>query len=342
MRPGWGILLGVFLAWRRLDPAGFCGRRDGLRAAALLTLPPEVARGISSGKPQVFKYGRQAEQVAELWLPSGKPKGVVVLIHGGFWLAQYGKDLMTDLARDVVQRDYAALNLEYRRVGSPTWKDANSTLSDVSAGLGLLESGRLPLDGALPFAVVGHSAGGHLALWSQLQAANSSPAAAVVSTGGVLDLCYADSEELGGGAGAVQRFLSYRDTYSLRREVSPIDMLPPCRVNSLRGSEAQRGVAPQARIGLVHGSVDDVVPPEQSIRFLVSATCAGIPCELHLIKQEGHYEVLNPKSKSWQSTMDFVREAFAAAPQRKLRGAMAATKREEFRDETVIRSRLQE
>ena len=73
---------------------------------------------------------------------------------------------MNDLARDVVQRGYAALNLEYRRIGSPTWKvhwaesrrhaaspwlsfvpksqDANSTLSDVSAGLGLLQSGKLP------------------------------------------------------------------------------------------------------------------------------------------------------------------------------------------------------
>ena len=79
---------------------------------------------------------------------------------------------------------------------------------------------RLPLDG-LPFAVVGHSAGipqnttcaladllpsctvyagGHLALWSQLRSAEVSPAAAVVSAGGVLDLCYADSEELGGGS----------------------------------------------------------------------------------------------------------------------------------------------
>ncbi|CAE7745091.1 aro-8 [Symbiodinium necroappetens] len=301
---------------------------------------PETASGIEN-KPQAFKYGRQAEQTADLWLPAGQsPKGVVVLLHGGFWLVQYGKELMTDLARDVVQRGYAALNLEYRRVGSPTWKDANTTLSDVSAGLALLDSGKLPLDG-LPFAVVGHSAGGHLALWSQLRSAEVSPAAAVVSAGGVLDLCYADSEELGGGAGAVPRFLSYRETASLRREVSPIDMLPPCRVNSLRGNEAQRGVAPQARIGLIHGSLDEVVPPEQSIRFLVSSTCAGIPCELHLVKEEGHYEVLNPKSKSWQSTMDFVRVAFAAPKRRTLRGAMAATVREELREETLIRSQLQ-
>ena len=35
---------------------------------------------------------------------------------------------MTDLARDVVQRGYAALNLEYRRVGSPTWKERRQYL----------------------------------------------------------------------------------------------------------------------------------------------------------------------------------------------------------------------
>eukprot|EP00439_Symbiodinium_sp_Y106_P040215 s371_g4.t3 len=314
----WSLTVRTVLVWRSVRPAGFCARRDGLRAAAVLAAIPEAASGIE--KPQAFKYGRLAEQTADLWLPAGQsPKGVVVLLHGGFWLVQYGKELMTDLARA---------------------EDANSTLSDVSAGLALLESGKLPLDG-LPFAVVGHSAGGHLALWSQLRSAEVSPAAAVVSAGGVLDLCYADSEELGGGAGAVPRFLSYRETAILRREVSPIDMLPPCRVNSLRGSEAQRGVAPEARIGLIHGSLDEVVPPEQSIRFLVSSTCAGIPCELHLVKQEGHYEVLNPKSKSWQSTMDFVRVAFAAPKRRVLRGAMAATVREELREETLIRSQLQ-
>ena len=40
---------------------------------------------------QVLKYGRQAEQSADLWLPAEQsPKGVVVLLHGGFWLVQYG------------------------------------------------------------------------------------------------------------------------------------------------------------------------------------------------------------------------------------------------------------
>ena len=47
-------------------------------------------------------------------------------------------------------------------------------------------------------------------LWSQLSpfgATTETPPCVVISAGGVLDLCYADEEALGGGAGAVARFL---------------------------------------------------------------------------------------------------------------------------------------
>ena len=48
---------------------------------------------------EAFKYGRQAEQTADLWLPAGQsPKGVVVLLHGGFWLVQYGASVAEALA----------------------------------------------------------------------------------------------------------------------------------------------------------------------------------------------------------------------------------------------------
>eukprot|EP00435_Cladocopium_sp_Y103_P021749 s81_g5.t1 len=289
-------------------------------------------------KPRTLKYGTLADQVGDLWLPED-PEALVVLIHGGVWLPQYGKDLMSNLASDVVSHRWACWNLEYRRIAGPGWKDANSTLQDITAALQYLKSPDFPVKG-LPVVLVGHSAGGHLALWSQLSPGSptSTEPCAVISAGGLLDLCYADEEALGGGAGAVARFLGYRDVSSLKRQVSPIDMLPPCRVNSLPPEEAARGTVPRARIGLVHGKRDDVVPLEQSIRFLVSSTCAGVPCELHMVLEEGHYEVLDPRSVSWRAVVSMVKESLAAGP-RVAQAVPLQTQREERGDEWIFRSR---
>ncbi|CAL1165885.1 unnamed protein product [Cladocopium goreaui] len=304
-------------------------RSGVVRTGGLLAAPASAAV-----KPRTLKYGTLADQVGDLWLPED-PEALVVLIHGGFWLPQYGKDLMSKLASDVVSRRWACWNLEYRRVAGPGWKDFNSTLQDITAALHFLKSPDFPQ--GLPVALVGHSAGGHLALWSQLSPGASPEPCAVISAGGVLDLCYADEEALGGGAGAVARFLGYRDVSSLKREVSPIDMLPPCRVNSLPPEEASRGTVPRARIGLVHGKRDDVVPPEQSVRFLVSSTCARVPCELHMALDEGHYEVLDPKSVSWRAVISMVKESLAAP--RVAQAVPLQTQREEQGDEWIFRSR---
>ena len=84
-------------------------------------------------------YGEQPQQFADLYLPDGEPHGreaapVVVLIHGGFWRAQYELDLMSPLAEDLAQSGYAAWNIEYRRVGQPGggWP---GTLHDVAAAI---------------------------------------------------------------------------------------------------------------------------------------------------------------------------------------------------------------
>ena len=91
---------------------------------------------------------------------------MVVLLHGGFWRAQRTLELMRPLAADLAGRGFAAWNLEYRRVGQPGggWP---GTCEDVAAGLDHLArlAGREPLD-LDRLVVAGHSAGGHLALWS--------------------------------------------------------------------------------------------------------------------------------------------------------------------------------
>ena len=121
-------------------------------------------------EPAVVQYGEHPSQFLEVWWPDAvHPHPVVVLIHGGFWRLPYGLELMWPLAHDLVGRGFAVANLEYRRLGEDGggWP---GTFDDVAAAfrkLGVVatedDGGRLDLD---RIGVVGHSAGGHLALWA--------------------------------------------------------------------------------------------------------------------------------------------------------------------------------
>ena len=88
----------------------------------------------------LVRYGDDASQVADLLVPSGGAElPVVVLIHGGFWQEPFKRDLMDGLARDLADRGFATLNLEYRRVGASEggWPE---TALDVAAAAGLADT----------------------------------------------------------------------------------------------------------------------------------------------------------------------------------------------------------
>ena len=112
------------------------------------------------------EYGDDPSQFVDLVVPAGDGAApVVVLLHGGFWSAQYGLDLMVPLAQDLQARGYATANVEYRRVGNgggfPTTFDDVAAAVDALADVVDVPTGRaLDLDRV---AVVGHSAGGWLA-----------------------------------------------------------------------------------------------------------------------------------------------------------------------------------
>ncbi len=84
--------------------------------------------------PDRIAYGNDPAQWGELHRPDGPSRGVVVVVHGGFWRAQYGLDLMDPLAGDLVGRGFAVWNIEYRRVGQDGggWP---GTLVDVGAAI---------------------------------------------------------------------------------------------------------------------------------------------------------------------------------------------------------------
>ncbi|MEE2782692.1 MAG: alpha/beta hydrolase [Pseudomonadota bacterium] len=115
---------------------------------------------------EVHYYGEDSLQYGELHLPEGKgPHPVVVMVHGGCWLAAFDMNHMRALANAMEDVGYAVWNIEYRRVGHPGggWP---GTFLDVAAASDHLKTlaQKYPLDMDQVVAV-GHSAGGHLALW---------------------------------------------------------------------------------------------------------------------------------------------------------------------------------
>ena len=183
------------------------------------------------GPASTASYGSHPEQVADLWLPPGEgPHAGVVLVHGGCWRAQYGRDLETRVAADLVARGLAVWNVEYRRLDCDG--DWPAPLDDLVAAVAALPGEIDPER----IALAGHSAGGHLAML----AAERVQVRGVLAQAAVSDLPLA--AELGACAGAVERLLA-------QGAPSPIDD------------------PPDVEILLVHGDADEHVSVELSRRY---------------------------------------------------------------------------
>ncbi|MEO6123231.1 MAG: alpha/beta hydrolase [Ilumatobacteraceae bacterium] len=251
-----------------------------------------AASALASASPITITYGGDPSQFGQLWLPAATvadtPWPLVILIHGGFWRSSYGLDLMDPLAADLVARGFAAWNIEYRRVGQGGGYPA--TLEDVALAIDTIASiaEQYSLDLASTV-VVGHSAGGHLALWSAGRATlpPGAPGAdpvliprLAIGQGPVFDLGAGDAEGLGGGA--VTDFIGgtsaeFPDRY---------DIATPSTTSGVP-------------LAVVRGSDDDIVPE----RFTVPTPVGDVKT----VDVPGdHFALIDPTSEAWQAVIDLI------------------------------------
>jgi acetyl esterase/lipase len=256
-----------------------------------LTPPPADAR---------VAYGSDLNQFIDLRLPKGKqgPFPLAINIHGGFWRAQYNLDHAGHLCAALAAAGFATANLEYRRVGNQGggWP---GTFDDVRTGYRfLLQNTAQRNFDAAKVLVMGHSAGGQLAL---CLAAHEARVTRMISLAGVVDLQRAYQLHLSNDA--VVEFLHGKpnevpDHY---READPMQL-----------------AIPQARQILIHGSTDDIVPPDFS-RGYVSAkrhpTANGktIQDNLRLVEiaGAGHFDLIDPRTEAWKQVVRSVQELLA-------------------------------
>src|SRR5271167_2252253 len=136
----------------------------------------------------------------------------MILIHGGSWGKRYGRTVMRGLAGDLVRRGWATWNIEYRRLGiGGGWP---TTFEDVAAAIDHLDTLDAPLDRGR-VSMLGHSAGGHLALWAagrpglepgapgSIDGAPRVPVQRVIAQAGVCDLVGSYRDHNGGAVKAL-------------------------------------------------------------------------------------------------------------------------------------------
>lgn len=244
----------------------------------ILTLPPPPA-------DERLHYGSDSNQFADLRRPAGKgPHPVVLFVHGGFWRAKYDLTHAGHVCAALTAKGVATWNLEYRRVGNTgggwpgTFEDINNAFRFVSQ-----MAKRYELD-LRRLIVMGHSAGGQLAL---ALAAHQPSLRRAVSLAGVVDLQRA--WELHLSHDAVAEFLGGppQQVPEHYREASPSD-LDLKNVTQL----------------LVHGAEDDIVPIALSRDYYRAKKKRGENVDLLEFPHAGHFEPIDPRSAIWPALRD--------------------------------------
>jgi acetyl esterase/lipase len=248
-----------------------------MAARDVLTRPADPPDG-------VLRYGEHPDQVVDVRLGSGGAGApVVVLLHGGFWRAEHDRVHTRPMADALAGLGFTVCTPEYRRTG----QDGGGypgTFDDVAAGVDRVLAGPPTAGGVV---LVGHSAGGHLALWSALRhrLPEGSRWRADLRIDGVVAL--APVSDLGAALDAGVDDGAAEALLGGRRErlavTDPVRLLP-------------YGAGP---LVLVHGTADDRVPVEMSRAFAARERAA----RLVELPGAGHFDLIDPLSAAWPATL---------------------------------------
>lgn len=221
-----------------------------------------------------------ADGVADVYLPeiSGNVQAapVVVALHGGFWRNEYDRRHLRPLAVALRGLGWLAVLPEYRR---SRWDavagDIRALRRRLPALLAELVPGRAATE---PPTLLGHSAGGQLAIWWALDAPPDECPSRVVALAPVADLAAAYADDLDDGAvGALLR--------------GGPGEVPDAYGSADVAARLRAGEQPGCPATVLHGSDDRQVPVRYAQRL------AGIAVEI--LPGVEHFGLIDPLSPAW-------------------------------------------
>lgn len=251
-----------------------------------------------------LSYGADALQLVDVWVPKGEgPFPAVIMIHGGCWQTAIAeRDIMNWIADDLRSHGVGVWNIEYRGVdrggGYP------GTYEDVGAAADLFarDGVKYGLKTGAPRMAIGHSAGGHLALWlarrpglaadDALRGKDPLTIDLAISQGGLPDL----------RAGAASR------GHACGAE-APRDM---ARGEYARTSPPEMPLG-EAREMQFNNARDWVTPPATGGAYSAAMAKRGRTVTMEVTPDEGHVELIAPDSVSWAKQRAAILQAFGMA-----------------------------
>mgnify|MGYP006148174131 FL=1 len=228
-------------------------------------------------------YGENQFQFGQLWLPATIPaRAILVLIHGGCWLNQFDIIYSHGLSSSLADAGFAVWSLEYRRTGDEggAWP---GTFEDIVAGINSLNDiGGIESEN---LAILGHSAGGHLALLAGAQSE-------------LLDM----EPDLIVGLAAISDVVSYAAGSNTCESATPIFMGGDVVERAQEYFDANPGNhGLHENTVLLAGDNDEIVP-------LTQATLLG--ARTIISSGASHFDWAHPDTLAYRQLLDLLNEYF--------------------------------
>lgn len=243
----------------------------------------DVLTRAADGPDAVVRYDDHPDQVVDFHLPpeESATAPVLVLLHGGFWRHAWDRRHTRPMAVALRDRGWLVVTPEFRRTGGDGgWPTTFDDITAVRERLPTLLADAAGRTDASPATLIGHSAGGHLAMWWALTAAEPTTVRRVVALAPVADLARAYADGLGDGAVAAL-----------------LDGGPDAFPDRYAAADPARLLAagPHPPITVLHGANDDRVPAAHS-RELTGVAYVELP-------EVGHFELIDPLSAAWPDVL---------------------------------------
>jgi acetyl esterase/lipase len=259
---------------------------------------------------QRIAYGPDHSQFGDLRWPAGPgPHPLAIVLHGGWWRSEVALDYLGHVCAALATEGIATWNLEFRRLGA-TGGGWPMTFQDVAAGADhvrlLAETSRIDLARVI---TLGHSAGGHLALWlaarqripvaSGLHGTPTVPLRGAVSVAGAVDLRRLSQ-------------LGFRDGFVQRLVVDDLLGGTPAEVPERYAAGAPADLLPLGvRQILLQGTADQYTPAEVPTGYVQAATARGDEATLVWLEGADHFDPIDPLSRAYSPVRDAVRTLLA-------------------------------